>query len=136
MLSLSLRSVGEVEDETMEEKDPIGYGSANSGDVKIAQEVGDKHEDSNTNGNLGNAYYNLGDFKKAIEYHNRSLKIAKKVGDKHGEGNAYGNLGYAYCHLGDCKKAIGYHNLHLKIAKEVGDMHGEGSAYGNLGHAC
>ncbi|XP_066022690.1 tetratricopeptide repeat protein 28-like [Pocillopora verrucosa] len=86
-------------------------------------------------GSLGNAYHRLGDFKKAIEYHNLYLKIAKEVGDKHGEGGAYGNLGNAYDSLGDFKTAIEYHNLHLKIAKEVGDKHGEGGAYGNLGNA-
>ena len=85
--------------------------------------------------NLGNANINLGNFKKAIEYHNLHLKIAKEVGDKHGEGNAYGNLGNAYDSLGDFKKAIEYHNLYLKIVQEVGDKHGEGGAYGNLGIA-
>ncbi|CAH3165995.1 unnamed protein product, partial [Pocillopora meandrina] len=104
-------------------------------DLKIAEEVGDKHGEGNAYGNLGNAYDRLGDFKKAIEYHNLILKIAREAGDKHGEGNAYGNLGNAYLSLGDLKKAIEYHNLHLKIAKEVGDKHGEGVAYGNLGNA-
>ncbi|XP_066016128.1 tetratricopeptide repeat protein 28-like [Pocillopora verrucosa] len=113
--------------------------------LKKAKEVGDKHEEAkevgdkrgegNAYGNLGTAYDILGDFKKAIEYHNLHLKIAKEVGDKHGEGKAYGNLGTAYHILGDLKKALEYHNLHLKIVKEVGDKHGEGNAYGNLGNA-
>ena len=42
------------------------------------------------------AYHSLGDFHKAICYHERSLQIAKEVGDKAGEGRAYGNLGNAY----------------------------------------
>ncbi|RMX58453.1 hypothetical protein pdam_00022052, partial [Pocillopora damicornis] len=124
-------------------------------DLKIAQEVGDKHGEGGAYGNLGNAYYGLSDFRKAMEYHTLHLKIAKEVGDKHGEGgaygnlgdtyrslgdkygegDAYGNLGNAYWSLGDFKKALEYHNLHLKIAKEVGDKLGEGNAYGNLGSA-
>ena len=32
-------------------------------------------------GNLGNAYQSLGNFQKAIEYHEKDLKIAKEVGD-------------------------------------------------------
>ena len=156
LLSLRLQSVSEVGDKSMEEKDPISHdhGSASSGDVKkvidlynrgeeaikylnllkIAKEVGDKHGEGNAYGNLGNAYFSLGDFKKAIEYNNLHLKIAKEVGDKHGEGGAYGNLGNAYISLGDFKKAIEYHNVHLKVAKEVRDKHGEGNAYGNLGN--
>ena len=46
--------------------------------------------------NLGNAYHSLGDFQKAIEYHERDLKISKEVGDRAGEGIAYGNLGNAH----------------------------------------
>ena len=103
--------------------------------LKIAKEVGDRHGEGGAYGNLGNAYFSLGDLKKAIEYYNLNLKIAKEVGDKHGEGVAYGNLGNAHGRLGDLKKAIEYHNLNLKIAKEVGDKHGEGVAYGNLGNA-
>ena len=45
---------------------------------------------------LGIAYYRLGDFRKAIEYHQRYLKISKEGGDKAGEGGAYCNLGVAY----------------------------------------
>ena len=81
-------------------------------------------------GNLGNAYFSLGDFKKAIEYHNLHLKISEEVGDKHGEGNAYSNLGSAYWMLGDLKKAVEYHNLHLKIAKVY--MERRGGEWGSL----
>jgi len=84
---------------------------------------------------LGNAYYSLGDFNKAIEYHTQHLSIAKEVGDRVGEGGAYENLGNAYQSQGDFSKAIEYHTLRLAIAKEVGDRAGEGSAYGNLGIA-
>ena len=84
---------------------------------------------------LGIAYYSLGDFQKAIEYHERHLKISKEVGDRAGEGRAYGNLGNAYNSLGDFQKAIDYYERDLKISKEVGDRAGEGRTYGNLGVA-
>ena len=78
---------------------------------------------------------NLGDFQKAIEYHERHLKISKETGDRAGEGRAYGNLGNAFLNLGDFQKVIEYHERHLKISKEVGDKAGEGRTYGNLGNA-
>ena len=78
----------------------------------------------------------LGDYRKAIEYHEKRLKIAKEIGDRAGEGRAYGNLGNAYDSLGDYQKAIEYHEKHLKIAKEIGDRAGEGGAYGNIGNSC
>ena len=95
---------------------------------------GDKAGEGRAYGNLGNAYQSLGDFRKAIQYHELRLQIAKEVGDKAGEGRAYGNLGNAYQRLCDFHKAIKYHEHRLQIAKEVGDKDGEGQAYGNLGH--
>ena len=68
----------------------------------------------------------LGDYRKAIEYHEKHLKIALEIGDQGGESGAYGNLGNAYCSLGDFRKAIEYHEKRLKIALEIGDQGGEG----------
>ena len=92
-MSLRLQSVEGVGDKSMEEKDDISYdhGVPSSGDVQKVIDLyswGAKHGEGNTYGNLGNAYHSLGDFKKAIEYHNLHLKIDKKVGDKHGEGRS------------------------------------------------
>ena len=89
--------------------------------------------EGNTYGNLGNAYYKIGDFKTAIDYHELLLKISKKAGDRAREGSTCGNIGVAYYSLGDFKKAVSYHELHLKIAKEVGDRAEEGRACRNLG---
>ena len=84
---------------------------------------------------LGKAYYDIGQFKTAIKYHQRGLEIAKEVGDKAGEGKSYGNLGNAYGSLGEFNTAIKYHQRGLEIAKEVGDKAEEGRSYGHLGCA-
>ena len=97
--------------------------------------MGDRAGEGKAYNNLGVAYKNLGDFQKAIEYHERHLKISKEVGDRAGEGRAYCNLGNAYDILGHFQKAIEYHEKDLKISKEMGDRAGEGGAYGNLGVA-
>ena len=77
----------------------------------------------------------LGQFKTAIEYHQRHLEIAKEVGDKAGEGRGYCDLGNAYQVLGQFKTAIEYHQGSLEIAKEVGDRAGEGISYCGLSNA-
>ncbi|XP_044168970.1 tetratricopeptide repeat protein 28-like [Acropora millepora] len=97
--------------------------------------IGDRAGEGRAYGNLGIVYKSLGDFRKAIEHHEKHLKIAIEIGDRAGEGRAYGNLGIAYTSLGDFRKAIEYHEKHLKIAIEIGDQAGEGRAYGNLGNA-
>jgi tetratricopeptide (TPR) repeat protein len=86
-------------------------------------------------GNLGLAYYALGQTDKAIEYHDQALKIAREIGDRRNEGNQLGNLGIAYKDLGQPGKAIEYHEQALKIAREIRDRRGEGADLGNLGNA-
>ncbi|XP_015762202.1 PREDICTED: G-protein-signaling modulator 2-like, partial [Acropora digitifera] len=103
-------------------------------DLEIAKEIGALAGEGEAYGNLGYAYFSLGDFRKAIEYHEQRLKIAKEIGHRPGEGRAYGNIGLAYKSLGDCRKAIKYQEKHLKIANEIGDRLGEGGAYANLGN--
>ena len=71
-----------------------------------AKQNNNKFEEGRACCNLGNAYYSLGDFQRAIEYHEKDLSIAKDVGDRAGEGSAYGNLGNAYRSLGDLQRAI------------------------------
>ena len=56
----------------------------------------EKEGEGQAYGNLGNAFYSLGDLRKAIEYHEKRLKIAIEIGDRAGEEGAYGNLGNAY----------------------------------------
>jgi tetratricopeptide (TPR) repeat protein len=87
------------------------------------------------NGNLGNAYYSLGNFNKAIEYHTKHLNICIDIGNKSGEGMAYCNLGDAYDSLGDFNKAIEYHTKYLNLCIDIGDQFEEGKAYCNHGIA-
>ena len=84
-------------------------------------------------GNLGNAYNDLGQVKKAIDHYEQALEIVKKIGDRQGEGNHLGNLGNGYRNMGQVEKAIEYYQNALVIVKEIGDRHGEGAVLGNLG---
>ncbi len=86
-------------------------------------------------GNLGNAYYNVGEYRKAIEYYEKALIIAKEIRNRGDEGTLLGNLGAAYGDLGQVEKAIEYCEKALIIAKEIRDRGGEGRHLGNLGAA-
>ena len=99
------------------------------------QQIGDRRGEGTTLGNLGLAYFTLGEIHKAIEYHQEALVIAQEIGDRRGEGNHLGNLGNAYFTLGEIHKAIEYHQEALVISKEIGDRQGEEADLSSLGLA-
>jgi tetratricopeptide (TPR) repeat protein len=86
-------------------------------------------------GNLGLAYTELGETRRAIEYHEQALEISRAIGDRHAEGQDLGNLGLAYAGLGEVRRAIEFYEQRIVIACEVGDRRGESTALGNLGNA-
>jgi tetratricopeptide (TPR) repeat protein len=101
----------------------------------IAREIGDKRNEGNHLGNLGNAYAALGDARQAIEFYEQALVIAREIGDKRGEGADLGNLGNAYYSLGDARQAIEFYEQALVIDREIGDKRGESICLENTGHA-
>lgn len=100
----------------------------------IYQEIGERKGEGKALGNIGVAYYYLGNYPKAIDYHNSSLKIARDIKNREGEGAALDNLGLVYYSLRNYKKAIYYHFLSLKIAREVNNLLGEGQSLNNIGN--
>jgi tetratricopeptide (TPR) repeat protein len=87
-------------------------------------------------GNLGLAYSDLGETRKAIEFYEQALVIAREVKDRGGEETHLGNLGNAYLYLAETRKAIEFFEQALVIAREIKDRRGEGAHLGNLGNAC
>jgi len=103
--------------------------------IIAARELKNRQNEEAFTGNLGSAWYSLGQMDKAIEYYQLALTISRETGDRRGEGSILGNLGNAYSDLGQVDKAIEYHEQALTIHKEIGNRRGEGSALGNLGNA-
>ena len=84
-------------------------------------------------GNLGVAYWNLGETRQAIQFHEQHLTIAREIGDRSGEGNALCNLGVVYYSLGETRRAIQFYEQVLFINREIGDRRGEGNTLYVLG---
>ena len=100
-----------------------------------ARKLKDREAEGSHLGNLGLAYADLGQTRKAIEYHEKALGIAREIGGRRGEGNALGNLGNAYYLLSEMRKAIEHYEQQLAVVREIGDRRGEGYSLGNLGTA-
>ncbi|GBM12092.1 G-protein-signaling modulator 2 [Araneus ventricosus] len=83
---------------------------------------------------LGNAYFYLGDYNKAMEYHRCDLTVARAMNDELGEGKASGNLGNTLKVMGKFDEAVTCCERHLSISRKLQDKVGEGRALYNLGN--
>ncbi|KAK3581458.1 hypothetical protein CHS0354_031783 [Potamilus streckersoni] len=83
---------------------------------------------------LGNAYFYLHEYGKALEYHKHDLNLARTLGDRVGEAKASGNLGNTLKVLGKFDEAIACCQRHLDISRELTDRVGEARALYNLGN--
>jgi tetratricopeptide (TPR) repeat protein len=103
--------------------------------VTAARKIGDRPSEGATLGNLGSAYFELGEPRRAIEFYEQHLTIAREIGDRRSEGQALGNLGVAYGDLGKPRRAIEFYEQNLTIAREIGARRSESAALSNLGVA-
>ncbi|ELV13152.1 G-protein-signaling modulator 1 [Tupaia chinensis] len=83
---------------------------------------------------LGNAYFYLKEYARALRFHRHDLLLARTIGDRMGEAKASGNLGNTLKVLGRFDEAIVCCQRHLDIAREQGDRVGEARALYNIGN--
>lgn len=83
---------------------------------------------------LGNAYFYLANYTKAMDYHKLDLTVAKSMGDRMGEAKASGNLGNTLKMMSRFDEAIACCETHLNISRALADRVGEGRALYNLGN--
>jgi tetratricopeptide (TPR) repeat protein len=70
-------------------------------------------------GNLGNAYSDLGDPRKAIDFYDQALQISREIGDRRGEGNRLFNMSLSLHALGQNEKAVSLARSALAIFEEI-----------------
>ena len=94
---------------------------------------------------IGNAYINLGEKEKALDFSNQALPLAqvaaklpdeeqRRVGLKV-EATTLDTIGRVYIEFGDKKKALELFNQALPLTRAIGDSVGEISTINNLGMA-
>lgn len=83
---------------------------------------------------LGNAYFYMEDYQKALEYHKQDVTLVHSIGDEIAEAKACGNLGNTFKMLGKFDEAAVYCRRYLEISRKLNDQIGEGRALYNLGN--
>ena len=68
---------------------------------------------------MGLAYNNLGEYRRAIEYHEQRLQITREIGDRLGEANSVWKGALALDQLGDRPAAIARAEAALKIFEAI-----------------
>jgi tetratricopeptide (TPR) repeat protein len=89
--------------------------------LAIAREIGDRRGEGNALGNLGNAYADLGETGRAIQFFEQRLTIAREIGDRRGEGAALWNMSLALDQLGERTQAIHHAEQALTIYEQIED---------------
>ncbi|XP_071010730.1 G-protein-signaling modulator 2-like isoform X6 [Oncorhynchus clarkii lewisi] len=87
---------------------------------------------------LGNAYFHLQEYSKALEYHRHDLNLTRTIGDELGEAKASGNLGNTLKVLGRFDEAVVCCQRHYDITRGMYDKVGQARAlynFGNVYHA-
>lgn len=85
--------------------------------------------------NIGNTYYTLGRFDKALDYLSQALKISEDMSDSAGMAPSYNNIGNIYLSLNEFNSAIQYYFKAEKIHKKFNDKRKLSTVYNNIGEA-
>ncbi|XP_055342110.1 G-protein-signaling modulator 2-like [Paramacrobiotus metropolitanus] len=70
---------------------------------------------------LGNAYFYLENYDKALEYHTKDMRIASEMKDTRGEAKASGNIAMTLKSLGQFEAAVACGQRQLELYRAAGD---------------
>ena len=87
----------------------------------IVREIGDRTGEGIALGNMGIAYADLGETRRAIQFFEQRLTLAREIGDRRGEGNALWNMSLALDQLGERAQAIKHAEQALIIREQIED---------------
>ena len=79
-------------------------------------------------GNLGLAYADLGDARRAIEFYEQRIMIAREIGDRRGEALASWNLGLRLEAAGDLSRAVALMQFCVDYERDIGHPDAEADA--------
>ncbi len=85
--------------------------------------------------NIGNVYYTLGRFDKALEFLSQALSNSEEMNDSAGMAPSFNNIGNIYLSLKDWNTAIDFYTKAEKIHLKLGEKQKLSTVYNNIGEA-
>lgn len=116
--------------EAYSESGNIGKGiQMNKECLKIIKESGNERRESACYEHIGRMYFNLGQCKKSLIYHEKALAIRK---GKASETQSLDNICLVYAHLNQYEKAFNYAKRSLEVGEQFGNRKAQGVSSTNL----
>ncbi len=103
--------------------------------IEVKRKMGDRQGEANSLGNLGNAFFALGQYPQAIQSYQQCLETARTISDRRSESSSLSGLGSAFFVLGQYTEAIEFHERSLEISQKINDPIIQAKTFGNLGKA-
>jgi tetratricopeptide (TPR) repeat protein len=99
----------------------------------LAERLRNQREQAKADKLLGGAYYNQGDYGRAIEFSERSLSLFIDVSDIQEQAGVYMNLGNVQHELGRWQEARASYEASARLAAAIGNTHEQAFVANNLG---
>lgn len=103
------------------------------GALSVARAAGDRQQEARALDQVGNAYFNLSNFAKALDSFRAALAIMRQIGDRFGEATALKDAGITYRFSGRFDDALGYLHEALEIFRQLGATNAYLSTLENIG---
>jgi CHAT domain-containing protein/Tfp pilus assembly protein PilF len=101
--------------------------------MPLNKAIGDRAAEAFTFENIGEAYQELGESQKALDYYGEALPLVRASGDRNDEAFILNNIGTVYKDLGERQKALDYLGQALPLYHALGAASDEATALNNMG---
>ncbi len=88
-------------------------------------EIDDRQGEGAALGNLGLAYTDLGEPRRAIEFFEQAIVIAREIGDRRNEAITSWNLGLVFVDSGELERAVELMEVRVALEREIGHADAE-----------
>ena len=94
--------------------------------------VGDLYREALTVYAISRSAYDLGQYKKALDYLELTLPFTRMAGYQFGEAEVLANIGHVFSSLGENDKALDYYSQSLPLRRAVRDVNGEAATLSSI----